>query len=170
MIKNFGILVLIIVLVFGIWTWLNNSKSSVEVVQPTQTNAKASKPAKSTGSRPVVSVPAAPSPVTSQTPTPSQGQTFPADQSFVVNASDSGADLSVIKIPKGTRVTVTFNVSANGSGHGGLDFRSVLVNTNTIAPGGSMTTSFLANQSFLITGYWPATNTVTPAKINVIVQ
>lgn len=94
----------------------------------------------------------------------------PAPQSFTVNGNDSSADLTSITVPKGTPVTITFAADAQGTYHGGLDFRSSVVNSGTIAPGTSKTVTFTVDQSFAFTPYWPSTNIAKPYKIMISVR
>ncbi len=92
------------------------------------------------------------------------------EQSFTVHANDSSADLTKIMVNKGATVTITFSVDANDTYHGGLDFRSPVVNTGPIAPGSSKTINFTAINSFNITPYWPTTNIQKPYTISVTVE
>lgn len=94
----------------------------------------------------------------------------PAPQSFTVNGNDTSADLTTITVPEGTPVSITFGADVNGTYHGGLDFRSSVVNTGTIVPGSTKTVSFTARRSFSFTPYWPSTNIAKPYKINVVVE
>lgn len=91
-------------------------------------------------------------------------------KSFTVNGNDNSADLTIITVAKGTPVTITFGADADGTYHGGLDFRSSVVSTGTIAPGSTKTVTFTAQQSFVFTPYWPATNIAKPYKINITVE
>lgn len=94
----------------------------------------------------------------------------PQAQSFVIHANDGGADLKNVTVPKGTPVTITFNVSSTGTYYGGLDFRSSVVNTGTIAPGSSKAITFTAQSSFSFTPYWPASNIAKPYQIVVTIE
>lgn len=96
--------------------------------------------------------------------------TTPSPRSFTVNASDTGADLTTISVAKGTSVTITFKADPNTTYYGGLDFRSSVVNTGTVASGGSKTVTFTANTSFSFQPYWPSTNTAKPYTIDINVQ
>ncbi len=91
-------------------------------------------------------------------------------KSFTVHASDTSADLTIITVSKGALVQVTFSVDANGTYHGGLDFRSSAVSTGAISPGSSKTVKFTASNSFVFTPYWPSTNIKKPYTISVVVQ
>ncbi len=173
--KNLLIIVVIIVIGLVVWSWLGSSPSVSQVVPAskssktvvkTKTPVSSTAPATTQGTTQTT----APTPIVNQSPQPSTGRVFLADQNVTINASDSGADITNITAPKGQRVNLIINVSASGAGHGGLDFRSSIVNTGTIAPGGSIQTGFIADKSFVITPYWPATNTATPYRINVTVQ
>jgi hypothetical protein len=174
MVKTIIYVVIAAVIIVGVWHWFGSS-GPVPASQVVQTTTPSKTTAARTYNQPVYK---APNPVVLQKQLQQQTQNgvvtpptvYPADQSFVINASDSGADLTSITVPKGIRVTLTINVSANGAGHGGLDFRSPIVNTNTIAPGGTVITGFMADKPFVITPYWPATNTATPYKITINIQ
>jgi hypothetical protein len=96
--------------------------------------------------------------------------TAPKSQSFNITGSDTKASLTSIAVAKGTPVTIIFAVDANNTYHGGLDFRSSVVNTGAILPGKSKTISFTATTSFAFTPYWPATNTKKPYVISVVVK
>ncbi len=100
------------------------------------------------------------------TPAPPQ----PTLQTFVIVADDVGANPSQINVPKGTIVEITFNVSSSNVYHGGLDFRSSVINSGTIYSGSSKSISFTANQSFDFTPYWPASNIAKPYTIKVNAQ
>lgn len=94
----------------------------------------------------------------------------PAPQHFTVNGNDATADLKTITVAAGTPVTITFGADAGTTYHGGLDFRSSVVNTGTIAPGSTKTVSFTATHSFSFTPYWPATNIAKPYTIDIVVH
>lgn len=91
-------------------------------------------------------------------------------KSFTVHGNDTAADLKSITVAKGTPVTITFGADAQGTYHGGLDFRSSVVSTGPIAPGSTKAVSFTADKSFSFTPYWPSTNIAKPYTINVVVQ
>ncbi len=105
------------------------------------------------------------SPVTTTTLTPPS-----AVQTFSITADDSGASLQEITVPKGTIVEITFSIATSNVYYGGLDFRSSVVNSGTILTGQSKTISFTANQSFLFTPYWPASNVAKNYLIKVTAQ
>lgn len=94
----------------------------------------------------------------------------PAPKHFNVNGNDATADLKVITVAAGTPVTITFGADAGTTYHGGLDYRSSVLNTGTIAPGSTKTVSFTATHSFSFTPYWPATNIAKPYTISIVVQ
>lgn len=108
--------------------------------------------------------------VTAQHVGTSSAATTPKPQNFSVQASDTKANLTTITVAKGTLVAITFSVDANNTYHGGLDFRSSVVNTGTILSGKSKTISFTAATSFVFTPYWPSTNTKKPYTISVVVK
>ncbi len=141
----------------------------------------------------VPAAPAAPAPAPAASaplipaPAPNQGQTqgsaptsppavqtppaaAPASASFTVDASDASASPEQITVAKGAQVTITFRVNQTGTYHGGLDFRSSVVNTGTVATGTSKSVTFTAAQSFAFQPYWPSTTIAKPYTIQVTVQ
>ncbi len=104
------------------------------------------------------------------TTTTSEESGTPAPQSFTVNGNDETADRKTITVPAGTEVTITFGADAGSTYHGGLDFRSSVVNTGTIAPGATKSVTFTADHSFSFTPYWPATNIAKPYTIDIVVE
>lgn len=94
----------------------------------------------------------------------------PAIQNFSITADDSTATPLEISAAKGAIVEITFNVSSSNVYHGGLDFRSSVVNSGTVLSGQSKTISFTATQSFSFTPYWPSTNIAKGYTIKVTVQ
>lgn len=94
----------------------------------------------------------------------------PSAQHFTVNGNDATADLKVITVAAGTPVTITFGADAGTTYHGGLDFRSSVLNTGTITPGSTKTVSFTATKSFSFTPYWPSTNIAKPYTIDIVVR
>jgi hypothetical protein len=94
----------------------------------------------------------------------------PTPQSITVTGYDTGASIETITVPPGTSVTITFGVDPLRSSHGGLDFRSSVVNTGSITPGTTKSVTFIATKSFSIIPYWANTNTAAPYKINVVVK
>lgn len=176
MIKSFIYIVIGVLIIVGISRWVSipqtapNPSPANTVEQKTTTNNYQSNTSKSTYVKPnpVQVQNQLQTQISNQAPAPAK--VFLADHNITINASDSGADITTINVPKGVRVNLTINVSASGAGHGGLDFRSPIINTNTIAPGGTINTGFIADKSFVITPYWPATNTATPYRINITVQ
>jgi hypothetical protein len=116
-----------------------------------------------------------PNPTPSGNPTPPPAPTpqpnpTPVIQTFSITADDSGASPSSISVNSGTTVEITFNVSSNNVYHGGLDFRSSVVNTGTVYAGQSKTISFTATQSFAFTPYWPASDVAKGYTIAVNVN
>ncbi len=175
MIKTIGYIIIAILVIAGIWRFVGNPKITVDTAPTNTTTTKTVSTSKYT---PRTNTYVKPNPVQVQNQlqtqinnqAPAPARVFLGDQNITINASDSGADITTINVPKGVRVNLTINVSASGAGHGGLDFRSSIINTNTIAPGGTINTGFIADKSFVITPYWPATNTATPYRINITVQ
>jgi hypothetical protein len=117
---------------------------------------------------------------TTTTPTPSVPAAPPAPasasidisqiQKFNITADDNSATPSEVTVPNGSIVEITFNVSNSNVYHGGLDFRSSVVNSGTVYSGQSKTISFTARQSFSFTPYWPASQVAKGYTIKVTVQ
>jgi hypothetical protein len=72
---------------------------------------------------------------------------------FRVNADDSGADPEMISVPRGSRVTMTFNINRDTTLHGGIDFRAPSMDSGNILPGQLQTVSFIAQDSFSFIPY-----------------
>lgn len=89
---------------------------------------------------------------------------------FTIHADDNSADIKTINVTKADIVNITFVVNANTTYHGGLDFRSPLINSGTITPGASKMITFTAANSFSFTPYWPSTNIAKPYTISVVVK
>jgi hypothetical protein len=104
-------------------------------------------------------------------PTPEPTPTAPSPtRTFTVAASDESASPTTLTVKQGDVVSVTFNVDAKETYHGGLDFRSPVVSTGTILPGASKTVTFTAGASFSLVPYWPSTDIRKPYTIDVVVQ
>jgi hypothetical protein len=89
---------------------------------------------------------------------------------FIIDADDAGFyPSSEIRVQKGIRVYLTFNVRRTNVYYAGLDFKSSKFNTSRIDPGGSTTVSFQADESFEFKSYWPSTG-VLKATGRVIVE
>lgn len=164
--KSVTIIVIVAVIVVGgLVYWHANSGAPAQVPAATETPA-------------AVTPSSAPAPTPTPIPSPSRKPVAPsplpsassAPQSFTVNGNDSTADLKTITVPKGTPVTITFGADAQGTYHGGLDFRSSVVSTGPIAPGSTKTVTFTAANSFSFTPYWPSTNIAKPYTINIVVD
>jgi len=101
-----------------------------------------------------------PTPKPTPTPAPSPAP-LPATskpQSFTLAADDSGFyPANTVSVPKGTQVSITFRVKTENVYYGGLDFRSSQFQNASALPGQLASVSFIANNSFLITSYWPNT-------------
>ena len=175
-----AIVVVLVLIVGGLLYWYSNQGTSTyapqtsTTPQPYQPYAP-SGPTSSTSANPTapstpVNQTPAPTPSPTPTPTPNPTPTSPAPQSFSVHGNDSTGDPTAITVNKGASVSITFTADAQGTYHGGLDFRSSVVSTGPIAPGSSKTVTFTANQSFAFTPYWPSTNIAKPYKITVTVQ
>lgn len=131
-----------------------------------------SNPSQGTASNTQVAATTTANPTQGAAPAPANpsASASPAAQHFTVNGNDATADLKTIRVVAGTPVTITFGADAGTTYHGGLDFRSSVVNTGTITPGSTKAVSFTATHSFSFTPYWPATNIAKPYTIDIIVQ
>lgn len=99
---------------------------------------------------------------------PSQS-TAPAPQE-IVEADDNGFYPSSLTFKKGSKVSIFFKVKPVGVYYAGLDFRSSKFNSPSIAPGGSWgTPEFIAEESFVISSWWPASG-VKKSEFNVVVN
>lgn len=89
-----------------------------------------------------------------------------------VTANDTSASPDTITASKGQTVNITFDVSTNGTYHGGLDFKSTdpALDSGAIAEGSSKTVSFTATKSFKFTPYWYQSNIQKDYFVTVNVQ
>ena len=89
---------------------------------------------------------------------------------FKIEADDRGFyPFSVVEVAKGTKVTIHFLVRTDNVYFGGLDFRSSKFKTETVKPGGSTSVTFIADESFEFSSYWPISS-VLKATGKVIVK
>ena len=139
----------------GVWYWSAGQSAPATPYQPPVTQQPSSSP----------TTPTLPSPGN-----PPAQPTEPKIESYTVTGNDSTGSPTSITAHKGDTVQVTFSVDAANTYHGGLDFRSSVVNTGPIAPGSSKTISFTAGDSFVFTPYWPSTNIKKPYVVSVLVQ
>jgi hypothetical protein len=114
-------------------------------------------------------IPTPTTPPASSTTPPTTPPTPPTIQSFAIAADDNTATPSEISVAKDAIVQITFNVGSNVY-YGGLDFKSNVVNSGTIAANNSKTISFKATESFFFTPYWPASSIAKNYTIKVNVQ
>ncbi|MEW6722265.1 MAG: hypothetical protein AB1324_03315 [Candidatus Micrarchaeota archaeon] len=76
---------------------------------------------------------------------------------FTVEADDNAFyPPSPIQVNEGDMVKITFVVRSSNVYFGGLDFRSPKFKTAALKPGESGSVEFVADESFTITSYWPA--------------
>jgi len=140
-----GIIVVIVLAILGIGGYELANHSSTPKASP--------KPATTQGTK----TPAAASDTTN-TPASNSSSTAQTATSFTVNANDETADQKSLSVKKGDQITVTFKVDTNEVYHGGLEFRSDVVSSKPIKPGGSDTVTFTADKSFDFTPYWYQSN------------
>lgn len=94
----------------------------------------------------------------------------PAAAEFKLEADDRGFyPEQSIAVAKGTKIAITFVVRTENVYYGGLDFRSSKFKTPSVKPGGSTTVEFVADESLVITSYWPLSG-VEKAKLKVEVR
>ncbi len=155
---------IVVVLIIAALIWHGKGMSSVHPLTASSTVSTATATATTTTTtlQPKVSA----LPTSGQQAAPAK----PTAQHFAVNGNDATADLKTISVAAGTPVTITFGADAGTTYHGGLDFRSSVVNTGTIVPGSTKTVSFTATKSFSFTPYWPATDIAKPYTIDVVVK
>ncbi len=102
------------------------------------------------------------------TPIPTQTATATATatattNNYAVDADDggfymNGAPAGSISVARNSKITLTFNVKSTNVYHAGLDFRSTIFNSPSVAPGSSWTTSEITvDNGFTVTSYWPTT-------------
>jgi hypothetical protein len=94
-----------------------------------------------------------------------QQPTSTISERYTVHANDAGADTTQLLTKLGDTIQITFMVNATGTDHGGIDFRSPVINTGPISPGGLKTITLTLNKSLVFVPYWPLTNTQGPYKI-----
>ena len=73
-----------------------------------------------------------------------------------ITANDTTATPQSVTVKKGAKVTITFNVSSQGTYHGGLEFKNtdMGLDSGSIPQGQSGKLSFTADKSFSLTPYW----------------
>ena len=107
----------------------------------------------------------------SQTPaTGDSGSSASTTPSFTINANDDTADVKTGAVKKGDKVTIVFKVDKNEVYHGGLEFKSDVVNSKPIQPGSSDTVVFTAEKSFQFQPYWYQSDVAKDYQISVNVQ
>ena len=94
----------------------------------------------------------------------------PAADEFKIEADDRGFyPEQSIAVAKGAKVAITFVVRTENVYYGGLDFRSSKFKTPSVKPGGSTAVEFVADESLVITSYWPVSG-VEKAKLKVEIR
>lgn len=110
---------------------------------------------------------AAPEPAAPE-PEPDPG---PQPDVFRVVADEFAVDPPRIRVRAGATVTITFAVRTERVYFGGIDFRSDVVDTDTILAGTERTITFTApGRSFTFLAYWPATGVPKEARLEVEVD
>lgn len=132
-------------------------------------------PAKPTVKRPRPVAPAVETP-TDSTPTEQEepeeepAPTKPVTVVSTVRVNDEKVDISVIEANKGDTVRLTFIADPRNNYHNGLEFRSDVIDPVRVLNGQSMMITFVADESFTFTPYWPGFNSPLPYKIDVVVK
>ncbi|MDP3785126.1 MAG: DUF5667 domain-containing protein [bacterium] len=89
---------------------------------------------------------------------------------FKVEADDGGFyPTNVISVTKGSKVRLHLLVRTDKVYFGGLDFRSDKFKTESVKPGGSTSVEFVADESFVITSWWPVSS-VRKADLKIEVR
>ncbi len=166
-----GGIVVAVLIIGGIILYMNHPAMMSQNPAQTTTDAGTPAPSGTSNTQATTNSPTTgASPATGVQTSVSASAAMPAPKSFTVNGNDATADLKTITVPAGTPVTITFGADQGTTYHGGLDFRSSVVNTGTITPGSTKTITFTATKSFSFTPYWPATNIAKPYTIDIVVQ
>ncbi len=87
-----------------------------------------------------------------------------------VRVNDERVDISTIEANKGDTVRLTFIADARNNYHNGLEFRSDVMEPVRVLNGQSMMITFVADESFAFTPYWPGFINPLPYKIDVVVK
>ncbi|TSC89245.1 MAG: hypothetical protein G01um10143_626 [Parcubacteria group bacterium Gr01-1014_3] len=96
--------------------------------------------------------------------------TEPSIREFKIEADDAGFyPSSVLTVPRGAKVRITFIIRRENVYPAGLEVRSSKFKTGGLAPGQIGTVEFLADESFEFGSWWPASN-VFKAGGKVVVQ
>jgi len=91
---------------------------------------------------------------------------------FTITANDNSASLTNITVSKGVQVTINFNVSAQGTYYGGLQFKNdeLGIDSGGIKTGESGKVVFTATKSFDLTPYWYQSGVKKDYKITITVE
>ncbi|HYE22613.1 MAG TPA: hypothetical protein VD998_03420 [Verrucomicrobiae bacterium] len=94
----------------------------------------------------------------------------PPTQSVIVFVDDYTASPSAINVTKGNKINLIVNVKEDNVYYGGVELRSSVGNTGPIAPGGTKTVTFIAEQTVVFTPYWPASGVKKDYTLTINVQ
>jgi hypothetical protein len=94
----------------------------------------------------------------------------PPTQNFLIQADDYMATPNQIHVSAGTLVSLVIKIKTDNVYYGGVEFKSSVVNTGAISPGGTKTVEFTANQSFELLPYWPASGVKKDYSIKINVH
>lgn len=171
--------IVVLVVVAVIVVLLVGKKSPTPTDMPTDTTTldgdnattTAAKPVKrSTTKTPVVETPtnnpSEDEEPTEETPAPRKPVTIVTN----IHVSDEKTELNVIEANKGDDIRLTFIADPRNNYHNGLEFRSDVMDPVRLLNGQSMMITFVADESFTFTPYWPGFTTPLPYKIDVVVK
>lgn len=96
--------------------------------------------------------------------------TEPATIDVRIFVNDEKSNMGSVEVNKGDTVRLTLTADPRNNYHGGLEFRSGVVDPIRILNGQSVMITFVAETSFAFTPHWPGFNEPLPYKINIIVK
>ncbi len=94
----------------------------------------------------------------------------PQQQSVIIEIDDYTANPSSFTVKKGNLINLIVRVQDNNVYYGGLELRSSVVSTGTIKAGDTKTVTFVADESFTLVPYWPASGVKKNYTVEVIVK
>jgi plastocyanin len=108
----------------------------------------------------------------SQTNKPVSSDKTATGTTFTITANDTSATPDTLNVKQGDTITITFNVSSQGTYHGGLKFKSSdpAIDSGSIAEGDSKTVTFTATKSFEFTPFWYQSSVQKDYFVTVNVQ
>lgn len=171
--------IVVLVVVAVVVVLLVGKKPSSTTDTPVDTTLTESENATTTPAKPRAKKPAAQTPVVEapaeEASTETEDEetatsTKPITVVSTVRVNDEKSDLGTIEANKGDTVRLTFIADPRNNYHNGLEFRSDVMDPVRVLNGQSMMISFVADESFTFTPYWPGFATALPYKIEVVVN